>query len=180
MPTRIARLGRERTVATLARRVYMLDAGDTEQQRRAEAALLAANPRLASKESFRSGAAIVVPAVRGLELSEIVARPASRESGIADETALRLESLASRIEDGARRGAEKRAEALEQLRDRNFLERTRRALPEATDVLKKATERLAGDGEAAKVEAERLAKAVDTALEQLKALRALGARTGPR
>ncbi|MEO0914970.1 MAG: hypothetical protein AAFY59_18635, partial [Pseudomonadota bacterium] len=71
MPTRIATLGRERRIATLARRVFEIEGPPRgEEQRRAEAALLRANPQLATAEGFRPGAAVVVPAVAGLRLTD--------------------------------------------------------------------------------------------------------------
>jgi len=179
MPTRIAILGREKSIATLARKIYRIEGeGAAELQGRAEAALLAANPRLASRSGFRSGAAIVVPSVRGLELSDAVVGIQADGGGLTGEAKLRLQGLASRMEDGFQKDAERRAEALSRLSDRTFLAEARAALPESNAVLKKLAVRLAKQEEETKAEAERLAKAVDTALEGLETLEKLGSLPG--
>lgn len=179
MPTQIAILGREKTIATLARKIYRIEGeGAAGLQRRAEAALLATNPRLVSRDGFRSGAAIVVPRVRGLEFSDAVVGTKADGGGPTGEAKLRLQGLASRMEDGFQKDAERRAEALSRLSDREFLAEARAALPQSNPILKKLAERLAQQEEETKVEAERLAKVVDSALEGLEALEKLGRRPG--
>lgn len=180
MPTQIATLGREKTLATLARRIYRIGDDDSTMQRRAEAALLAANPRLAAKGGFRSGAAIRVPKVPGLKIAETVSRPAARATGITEETALRLQALASRIEDSLGRDSKDRAEALAQITDRAFLEQARKVLPESLELLKRSTLALNQAENEAGAQAERFAKAVQQALEGLKALEDLDRKPEPR
>lgn len=175
MPTTIATLGRERTVATLARRLYRIEGrGSTDLQRRAEAALIAANPRLASAEGFRSGDRVVVPAVSGLERStdEISAAPVDRR-GLNVETALRLEALGSRIQDRFRHAAEERRRMLERLDDPQFVAEARKALPASVDLIAKTGERLKREEQQDTERGDKLLKAVAGALESLEALEKL-------
>jgi hypothetical protein len=62
-PIRIAQVGRQRSVAGLAKALFDTK-GSAALQERAEAALLRANPQLAAEGGIRSGATIIVPAVR--------------------------------------------------------------------------------------------------------------------
>ena len=174
MPTRIATLGRERTVATLARRLYGLDQqSDATAQARAEAALLRANPRLASRTGFESGARVVVPAVPGLTLAADVQTSRADGEGLADETALNLAALQSRITDGLRAAADTRARIEGTLSDRNFVARARRALPESAEKIAETRTRLAREATDAAAFEARTTKAIEetrTALERLRAL----------
>lgn len=181
MPIAIAKLGRERTLATLARRVYRIEGeGSAERQRRAEAALLAANPRLATAAGFRHGAAVVVPPVAGLEHTADVAAAATGDRPLTGATALRLQALESRVEDGFRRAETHRKESLERLSDSRFVAEARKALPESVEVIAKAREHLARDEEQAAAAEQRLRGAIESALEGLEKLDALGRRVLPR
>lgn len=180
MPMQIARLGRERTIATLAKRVYRTEAAEPELIRRAEAALLAANPRLSDKESFRSGANVVVPQVPGLEISEAVLTAQAETGGVADEAALRLAALGSALEDGYARGAARRAETAQRLKDSDFTKRARKALPESAEVLEKAAERLGKQAEEAEADRDRLLAAAERAGAAWRRLEELARRAGRR
>jgi hypothetical protein len=180
MPTQIAKIGRERTLARLVRRLYKIEGRESAPlQRRAEAALLSANPRLARKEGFRNGATIVVPKVEGLEVSDEVSRARADSEGPIEETALRLQALASRIEDGFERESEKREKVLSRLDDREFRAAARKALPESVKVIEKTVDRLKREAETAEAERKRFDQALGEALKDLKALDALGRRSGP-
>ncbi|QHQ36664.1 hypothetical protein [Algicella marina] len=144
MPTRIATLGRERRIATLARRVYRIEGtGSAESQRLAEAALLRANPRLATPEGFRNGAAIVVPAVRGLELAEAVLATRAAPEDLAGETRLRLQASASRIEGRFVAAEASAAASLQQIQDPAFRRTLARTLPEAEELVATAERNIA-------------------------------------
>ena len=175
MPTRIATLGRERTLATLARRIYGLSGGDPALPR-AEAALLRANPRLADRGGFRSGAAIVVPNVEGLDLSVDVQAARVDASGLVDETTLRLQALASRVESGFLKADSDRAAARNLLSDRKFQSEARDALPEASKILAATAQRLDREEAEDKDASARLAEGVSKAIEAVSALHKLGSR----
>jgi hypothetical protein len=171
MPTTIATLGRERTVATLARRLYQIEGrGSAALQHRAEAALLAANPRLSSAEGFRSGERVVVPAVPGLTRTEEVTTAAAERDGLTVEAALRLHALGSRIEDRFRSAADNRRQTRNRLDDQRFLAEARAALPESVELISKARDRLEHEERQAQEMEERLRKSVAEAIEGLEAL----------
>ncbi|WP_353474584.1 hypothetical protein PVT71_21800 [Salipiger sp. H15] len=176
MPNAIATLGRERTVATLARRLYALDASDGATQARAERALLRANPRLRSAAGFRSGADIVVPELEGLGFTDAVERPGTGGQGPLDAVTTALREMASRAEDRARLAEERREEIEKRTGDAGFVREARRALPEAVDLIGKARARLETErAQAAEVE-QRLQKGIAEALKAVETLRAQGGR----
>jgi len=181
MPARIATLGRERTVAALARRLYTID-GRTkaEKQRRAEAALIRANPRLAGADGFRSGGRIVVPGISGLERSAEVSVAEPSGAGLTSETALRLQALASRLEDSFGRDREKRKQTMARIDDPQLNAEARKALRESVDFIEKTRERLRQSEEQAGAVQERLSTAVTAALEGVEAIEKLFSKSSPR
>lgn len=180
MPTTIATIGRERTVARLARRLYQIKGrGSAELQARAEAALIAANPRLASAEGFRTGAHIVVPPVKGLLRTEEVSSADADDKGLTRETTLRLQALGSRAEDSFRRASEDRKQTLQRLNDREFVAKARAALPESVKHIEGARDRLNREEEQAAKLAKQFQNAVFEALEGVKVLDALGRKSKP-
>lgn len=177
MTTRIAKLGRERSIATLVRRIYeVADGTSPEVLRRAEARVLAANPRLSSPTGFASGASIVVPSVPGLSRAGTVTGAAASGEGIVTEMAARLEAMQIRIDESFRKSAATRAETLERISDRSFVAEARRALPESVEFIAAARTRLAREEATEADTAKRLQTGVAQAIEGLKALGALSRR----
>lgn len=180
MPSRIATLGRERTVATLARRIYKVDGRDVaEKQRRAEAALIRANPRLVDAKGFRSGGRVVVPAVAGLAMTDEVTATKPTGEGLNSEAGLRLRTLESRIEDSFGRDRATREKTIGRLEDRDFKAEARKVLPDSAKAIDQALERLKKGEDETKVVEERLARAVGSALEGLEAIEAVFKKSGP-
>lgn len=181
MPTNIATLGRERTIATLARRLYKIEGrGSAELQRRAEAALLAANPRLSSAEGFRAGSHVVVPTVSGLKYTAEVSGPRADGKSPTQEINLRLQALGSRIEDSLNRASANRRAALARLGDNKFVTEARTALPESEAFLSSAQKRLTQEEKEAEVADKRFQEAVSAALSGLEALDKLAGNSRPR
>lgn len=181
MPTKIATLGRERTIATLARRLYRIEGrGSTDLQHRAEAALIAANPRLSSAGGFHAGRRIVVPTLSGLTHTEDVSTADADGKGLMGETALRLQALGSQIEDSFSRASETRREALKHMDNTKFVTEARAALPESTTLLSRTKERLSREDEQVEAKSKVFRQAVSAALEGVKALDELSRRTGPK
>lgn len=183
MPTaKVFTLGRERTVATLARKVFDIEnqPNAAELQRKAEAAILAANPRLAKREGFNTGDRIVVPAVTGLKLADDVSRSTAKGDGLTSEATLRLETAASRMKDAFGRDSEARKEALGRVTDRTFLAEARAALPQSVGFLQKTAERLRAEEEGQKANAERMQKAVSDAMEAVKQIDGIARRITTR
>src|SRR4051794_3437959 len=76
MKISIATLGRERSIATLTKRVYRFDdKTPPELVERAQAALLAANPGLSAAGGFRNGLSVLVPEIAGLAPEEATRSP---------------------------------------------------------------------------------------------------------
>lgn len=178
MTTRIAKLGRERTIATLVRRIYeVADDTSPEVLRRAAARVLAANPRLSTPAGFASGASIVVPPVQGLRRAGDVTGAAASGEGIVTEMTARLEAIQIRIEEFFRKSAATRAETLERIGDRGFVAEARRALPESVEFIAAARSRLSREEATEADTAKRLQTGVALAIEELKALSALSRRS---
>lgn len=179
MPTtRIATLGRERTLATLARKVFQIDTGrgSADILRRAEAALLRANPRLSDPDGFRPGGTIVVPVLPGVDLSADVTVAAANGDGLGSETGLRLQAAAGRIEDAFTQAARARQELLARVGDRRFLTEAAQNLPEAGDLLRRTADRLRREEAQAEETSQRLQAGVAAAAEALDRLEGMARR----
>ena len=82
MATAIARIGREKRLATLAKNLYVIEGDEaTELQRRAERALLRQNPCLAAADGFAAGRMRLVPPVPGLRTTAQDHRERTRPVG---------------------------------------------------------------------------------------------------
>lgn len=173
--TRIHTLGRERSIATLARKVFDIQdaSGAKDLQRRAEAALIAANPSLATPEGFKAGDRIIVPVVHGLAPASGVGTAAVDKESLASETALRLNEAASRIKEAFAGASEARKRTLDRLSDQGFLREAEKALPGSSKILKKAAKNMSREAGNAEEVAMRLGEAVagaSAALGKLKDL----------
>jgi hypothetical protein len=95
MPISIVQVNRERSLSGLAKRVYRIEGpGSAELTRRAEAALLAANPHLSERTSFRAGVTVLVPDVPGLDFSDEPRSAAREADGILGSIDRSLAALA--------------------------------------------------------------------------------------
>ncbi len=181
MPTiRIAKLGRERTVATLARKLYKIGRGAdaADLQSRAEAALLSANPRLDRADGFRYGADVFVPEIPGLDMQDSVG--ADLDTGAPlNELRLRLQEASSRFEDEAELAARQRAETLDRIGDRKFQSDARKAMPESGKLLEAAAEHLKAEDAVAGRTSAQLQKALGEALATVDKLEKLARRAVP-
>ncbi|WP_223422714.1 hypothetical protein [Tateyamaria pelophila] len=177
MPTMIGKLGREKSIATLAKRIYAIEGRNADlMQRKAEKALLAANPRLSKKEGFRTGSAIKVPRITGLKVKGDVEEAKADGSGVVAESSLRLQLLASRIEDGFRTSLDRQEQALEKLADRQFITQALKSLPDNREVLKSAADRLKEQTVKDQEAAKRFETVLKEAQESLAALQDLSKR----
>lgn len=175
MPTMIAKLGREKTIASLAKRMYAIEGRNAaKMQRQAEKALLAANPRLSKKEGFRVGAAISIPRITGLKVKGEVEEAKADGAGVVEESSLRLQLLASRIEDGFRTSLDRQEEALEKMADRRFVAQALKALPDNRKILASAAKHLKERAAKDQEEAKRFETVLKQAQDSLAALNELG------
>jgi hypothetical protein len=139
MPLREIRLGREKTLSGLANRLFVFDGPNAaEQRRRAERALLKANPMLARAEGFKPGRTVVVPMVPGLTLKDTeMTRRVSLADGL-DDAAGQLRIGAARLAtdiEAARGEAEKQ---LARLADRELRKLARATIPDSEARFEKA------------------------------------------
>lgn len=171
MPLTTARITRERTLSTLVRNLFVLD-GPTaaEDARRAEAAILRANPHLAERDAFRAGAVVVIPSDLGLSRTDRVAVREATPGALLEETADRIEQVRVLAEERLKREAESARAFLAQLEDPRFRravtaqsERAEAMLDRAKDV---QSRRL--DDASARIQA--VAAAMSAAQEELKRL----------
>jgi HPt (histidine-containing phosphotransfer) domain-containing protein len=66
MALSIVKIGRQKTLASLAKAAFKLETNDAGLQAKAEAALVEANPHLANEAGIKAGTEIIVPKVPGL------------------------------------------------------------------------------------------------------------------
>lgn len=177
MADTIAKLGRERSLSTLAKRLFVIEGPDAERKlKHAEAALLRANPHLAKAEGFASGQTVIVPGNIGLAPTERVALHDISTTGLLDETGTRLEAAGAALAQRFRERAEKDEAALGRVGDRAFLQKLRRALPESAGLLRETGETIAGRAAADRARAENFARGIEDAQKELAKLRALAER----
>jgi hypothetical protein len=177
MAETIAKLGRERSLSTLAKRLFVIEGPDAERKlKHAEAALLRANPHLAKAEGFASGQTVIVPGNIGLAPTDRVTQPGKSTTGLLDETGTRLEAAGAALAQRFRESAEKDEAALGRVGDRAFVQKLRRALPESADLLRETERTIAGRTAADRARAESFAKAIEDAQKELATLRALAER----
>lgn len=96
MPVSLSSIGRQRTIAGLAKAVFGVK-GDPELQKRGEEALLRANPGLAGEGGLKAGTPIIVPDLRDprtISPSGETAPPAE-PTGTAGAAAAEIADLAS-------------------------------------------------------------------------------------
>lgn len=136
MATAIARLEREKSIATLAKRLYVIEGDNAaEAQKRAERALLRANPSLSNRKAFRSGRAVIVPADIGLATRERVAKPTADLAGALEETGIRFELAAQSLEEQFESASAADKATMERLNDKKLVADMRAALPESPKIL---------------------------------------------
>ncbi len=140
MATAIARLEREKSISTLAKRLYVIDGDNAaEKQKRAERALLRANPGLSNRRAFRVGRAVVVPADVGLATRDRVSKPAADLEGVLEETGMRFELAAQSLEEQFDTALTSDKETMERLNDKKLVADLRAALPESPKILAKVS-----------------------------------------
>ncbi|WP_282606168.1 hypothetical protein [Pelagibius sp. Alg239-R121] len=138
MAAAVAKLGREKSISTLAQRVYVIEGrNNTDAQRRAERALLRANPSLSDKKAFRTGRVIIVPSDVGLATTERVTKTTADLDGALDETKLRMELAAQMLEEQFERSGASDKATTDRLADKALIKQVRTAIPGSTKILAK-------------------------------------------
>jgi hypothetical protein len=170
MPMTIARITRERTLGTLVKNLFVIEGPNAgHEAKRAEAALLRANPHLADRDAFQAGAVIVIPADIALKRTERVAARTSGLGSLLSESAERLDVVLALAQDRLKREAAEARLYLERLGDDAF----RRAVsqsPSGQRVLAEAEEVQKVRLEATETRAKALATAAEAAQAEIKKL----------
>ena len=159
MPVKLATIGRQRTVAGLAKSIFGLK-NEPELQARAEAALIRANPQLAEDGRLTAGATIVVPDVPGLRPGDDVRRAALRPSpvdGLDPERLDRLAKVVAKLPEIAVKGGEA---ARAELKARDFLAVLAKAHPDLRQQLPEIANAVAADAELMVKRAQQLGEAI--------------------
>jgi hypothetical protein len=110
----IARLGRQTTIRELARRLFP-GQDDADGLRRAEEALVAANPALGDRVGFRPGAPVIVPDLGGRAARRSAGRETAEPEAVLAALARSVEALDEAAADalaGEQRDAEAAAAVL--------------------------------------------------------------------
>lgn len=174
MANSYATLKGERTIGTLAKRLFEIGgARQAEAQRIAEAALLRANPYLARAEAFRSGRVVIVPAGTGLKTTDRVTKTKGGAGGALDDTAIRLKLASQLLEDEIESNAKASEKTLKQLGERKFAAKLRKAAPESAKIIPQTKKSIKERVKATEELKERYAKAFEAAQAEIERLRKL-------
>ncbi len=174
MPSSYATLKGERTISTLAKRLFDID-GDRRPGalRIAEAALLRANPQLKRAEAFRSGRIIIVPEDTGLKTTDRVIKPKGGVGGALDDTAIRLKLASQLLENEIESDTKTSEKTLKQLGERQFIAKLKKAVPESAKVIPQTRKSIKERVKANATVKERYAKAFETAQAEIERLKKL-------
>lgn len=165
MPFKLATIGRQRSLATLARSLYALKDSPGLQER-AEAALLRANPALAGDTLPPAGATVVVPEIPGLASTDTVqpaTASAAPEAPLLEDFGAALEALLPRLEQES-------AEELRLLQSQEFFKVLMTHRPDLDSVVPEIIKAAGEDAEALILHGKQLREAVDRAQADRKRL----------
>jgi hypothetical protein len=136
---RVIKLDRDTRLEELVATAYAAAgpaSGDAE--RRAGAALLAANPRLAGVAVVPRGTSLLVPEVSGLAPGARVAAPATATGEQLEEVGARLKPALDHVREAAKREAEEAAKTLKLLASASFKKLVEEQAPAAAARLAEA------------------------------------------
>ncbi len=171
MPLATARISRERTLSTLARNLFVFEGPDAaDQVRRAEAALLRANPHLADRENFTAGTVVAIPADIGNKRTERVAVRAEGIGGLLSESAERLDLIIALARDRLKAEATEAKAYLARIDDDRFRRAVTSQSPNGEKLLEAARKAQGERAETVDARLNTLAEAADAAQAELKRL----------
>ncbi|WP_370401361.1 hypothetical protein [Sulfitobacter sp. JB4-11] len=165
MITRIVRIDTETDIANLARALYRVEKGRGGENliKRAEAALIAANPALRDEKTLVPGRRIIVPQIEGLALTTRVTDSGEAIGAPAAEALGRLSQIAMSLELGEETAQLRRERLLEQARSDEMKAIVESDLEGGSDLLEKALEATARQYETDKRQIHDLRAAIDAA-----------------
>lgn len=170
------RLGNEKTLRSLVNRIYVIEGrGAAALRKRAEMAVLEANPALARREGFKPGATVIVPRVPGLQLREQPRRGGSTKrpqdlSAVVKYATDQVRGAQVQLEQFDKRADEKAEEGLKRLKEQQFQKRLKTELPDKTGLLKTAATGIAKRQEQRKARLNATSQALEQAAAALGAL----------
>jgi hypothetical protein len=171
MPLATARISRERTLSTLVRNLFVFEGpGAAEQARRAEAALLRANPHLADRENFAAGTVVAIPSDIGLKRTDRVAVRTEGIGGLLSESAERLDLLLALARDRLKAEATDAKSYLERLEDDKFRRAVTSQSPDGAKLLEEARKAQGERAETVDARIKALAEATEVAQAEIKRL----------
>lgn len=180
MITRIARIEAETDIASLARALYRVvrGRGGESLMRRAEAALLAANPSLRDERVLVPGRRVVVPQVEGLTLTTRVTDDGEAIGDPAAEALGRLSRIAETLERGVETAKLRRDHLIEQASGEDIREIVEKELRDESALLDRAVAATKREQELEETRLNSLRTALDAARAAFDAIAQRGS-TGP-
>ncbi len=173
MPQTIAKIGREKTLKTLTRNIFVIDAQtDPAKIRNAEAALLRANPQLSKREGFTNGATVAIPGNVGLRLKERDKLDTNETAPDAlDEATVRLQITEKALRDSFALSNKNIDQAMATLKDRTFARSVAKQSEKGTELLKAAAKRQIDIQKKNKNAEEEMSQILKESMVEIEALR---------
>ena len=179
MPRAIARISGERSLRALAQNLFVIEGANRQADlRRAERALLRANPRLANREAYCADAIVLVPSDLGLRTTPRVEIAAADLDGLLQEATQRLAVTETLAREGLARDTEAAEKALARLDDPAFIKDLQGNSPEAGKLVPTAAKSLAEITERNRKLEEELSQAIGAAVAQVERLRKMAGSLG--
>lgn len=165
MLTRIFRIDTETDIASLARALYRVEKGRGGENliKRAEAALVAANPALRGEKALVPGRQIIVPQIQGLVLTARVTDNGEAIGDPAAEALGRLGQIAMSLELGQETAKLRRERLLEQASSDEMRAAVKSDLDGGSELLEKALNATARQQEVEEDQLRDLRAAIDAA-----------------
>jgi len=171
MPLATARISRERTLPTLVRNLFVIEGPDAAgQARRAEAALLRANPHLADRDNFAAGTVVAIPSDIGLKRTERVAVRTEGIGGLLSESAERLDLVVALARDRLKAEATDAKSYLERIEDDRFRRAVTSQSPDGAKLLEEARKTQGQRAETVDTRMKALAEAAEAAQAEIRRL----------
>lgn len=177
MPQTIAKIGRERSISALTRNLFIIDArADPQATKRAEAALLKANPHLKNATGFKSGARVIIPGNIRLKLTDRVEKPETSLNGLLKEASRRLELADETAREAFSRSNTNIDTAMATLKNRKFQQVVAKQSKKGSALLKASTKNQTKQLEKNKEQEENIHQIIKDTMIEIEALQKLATR----
>ncbi len=174
MPQRIAKIGRERSVKTLTRNLFVVDQQTNRATtKRAEAAILRANPQLRTAKGFKSGTRIVIPGNIRLRPTKRIEAVETSLPGVLQEASERLQIGEKAAREAFSKSNREAGMAMVTLKDRKFRQIISKQSEKGAEILKAATRRQSQLLDINKKREQQLTEIVDENMKEIAVLQKL-------